>query len=137
MIIILDTNVLLASFSKKSIYRPIFDSLIDGKFQLVISNDILSEYTEIIERKTNIQTASNVAELLLGLDNLTKVEIYYEWKLIQNDPEDNKFVDAAISGGADFIVTNDQHFSILKSVDFPKVNVISVDDFLDLIQNKN
>lgn len=134
MIVVLDTNVLLVSIPPKSIYRPIFDALIDGKFHLVLSNDILSEYTEVIERKANAVVSNNIAEMLLNLDNLNKVEVHFEWKLIDKDPDDNKYVDAAIVGAADFIVSNDQHFKMLKSVDFPKVNVIGIDEFLDLIR---
>jgi putative PIN family toxin of toxin-antitoxin system len=136
MIVVLDTNVLLVSIPLKSIYRPILDALIDGKFHLVLSNDILSEYTEVIERKANATVSNNIAEMLLNLDNLNKVEVFFEWKLINKDPDDNKYVDAAIVGAADFIVSNDQHFKILKSVDFPKVNVIDIDEFLNLILKK-
>jgi predicted nucleic acid-binding protein len=75
--------------------------------------------------------------MLLNLDNLNKVEVYFEWKLIDKDPDDNKYVDAAIVGAADFLVSNDQHFRILKTIDFPKVNVISIDEFLDLINKKS
>jgi len=45
-------------------------------------------------------------------------------------------VDAAIVGGADFIVTNDVHFQKLKSIGFPKINTISIDEFLALITKK-
>jgi putative PIN family toxin of toxin-antitoxin system len=133
MIVVLDTNALLVSIPRQSKYRPIFDALINAKFDLVLSNDILSEYTEIIEQKTNIVVATNIAEMLLNLNNLHKVEIYFEWKLIDQDADDNKYVDAAIVGGADFIVTNDSHFKKLKTVDFPKVEVLSVDSFLSLL----
>jgi putative PIN family toxin of toxin-antitoxin system len=136
MIVVLDTNALLVSIPKKSIYRPILDALIDSKFDLVISNDILSEYIEVIERKANSLVANNIAEMLLSLDNLNKVEVYFEWKLIRTDPDDNKYVDAAVVGSADYIVTNDQHFNVLKSIDFPKVKTISIDEFLHLILNK-
>lgn len=136
MIVVLDANVLLVSIPHKSIYRPIIDALIDGEFRLILSNDILSEYVEVIERKANVIVANNIAEMLLNLDNLNRVEIFFEWKLIDKDLDDNKYADAAIVGSADFIVTNDQHFNILKSVDFPKVNVIGVDEFLTLIVKK-
>ncbi|MFI5159122.1 MAG: putative toxin-antitoxin system toxin component, PIN family [Sphingobacteriales bacterium] len=117
-------------------YRPILDALIDGKYNLVISNDILSEYIEIIERKANSQVANNIAEMLLNLNNLNKVDIYFEWKLISSDPDDNKYADAAIVGSTDYIVTNDQHFKILNSIDFPKVKTITIENFLSLILNK-
>lgn len=133
MIVVLDTNVLLVSIPSRSVYRPILDALIDGKFDLVLSNDILSEYAEILERKANTVVANNIAEMLLNLDNLKKVEVYFEWKLIDKDPDDNKYVDAAVVGAADFIVTNDQHFKVLKSVDFPKIKVMGIDQFLSLV----
>ena len=133
MIVVLDTNVLLVSIPSRSVYRPILDALIDGKFDLVLSNDILSEYTEILERKTNALIANNIAEMLLNLDNLKKVDVYFEWKLIDKDPDDNKYVDAAVVGAVDYIVTNDQHFKVLKSVDFPKIKVMSIDQFLSLV----
>lgn len=133
MTIVLDINALLVSLPKKSFYRPIFDALVGGKFNLVLSNDILSEYVEIIEQKTNAIVANNIAEMLLNLDTLHKVEIYFEWHLIEKDPDDNKYVDAAIVGAADYVVTNDQHFDVLRKVKFPKVEVINIDKFLNLI----
>ncbi len=88
---------------------------------------------EIVELKTNEAIANNVVELLLSLDNVTKIEVFFRWGLIENDYDDNKFVDCAISSGADYIVTNDKHFNVLKGIEFPKVRTISVDDFLDEI----
>ena len=58
MKVVLDTNILLVSIAKKSPYRIIFDSLLTNKFDLIISNDILSEYTEIIAQKANAMVAS-------------------------------------------------------------------------------
>ncbi len=49
MVVVLDINVLLVTIARKSTYRPIFDALLGGKFQLIISNEILSEYVEVIE----------------------------------------------------------------------------------------
>ncbi|MBE5321807.1 putative toxin-antitoxin system toxin component, PIN family [Pedobacter sp. MR2016-19] len=134
MKVVLDINVLLVSIPKKSKYRPIFDALISGDFRSVISNDVLSEYVEILEQKTNFLIASNVAELLLNLKNVEKVDIYFEWKLILSDLDDNKYVDAYVCSNADYIITNDHHFKILKQIEFPKVNVLTIDEFLSVIE---
>lgn len=45
----------------------------------------------------------------------------------------NKYADAAISNNADYLVTNDAHFNILKQIDFPKVNVLSAQQFLEIL----
>ncbi len=111
MKVVLDTNVLLVSIATKSRYRVIFDGLINNDFTLIISNEILSEYTEIIGRKTNMMIANNISEMLLGLQNVHKQEVYYRWGLIE---EDNKFDDCAIAGNVDYVVSNDKHFNCLK-----------------------
>jgi putative PIN family toxin of toxin-antitoxin system len=131
---VLDTNVLLISIPSKSKYRPIFDCLQQGKFELFLTNEILNEYTEIIGEKTNQKIAVNVSELLLTLPNVHKIDPSYNWNLIFKDPDDNKFVDCAIFISADYIVTNDKHFNVLKDVEFPQVKTISSDDFLKKIK---
>lgn len=44
--------------------------------------------------------------------------------------DDNKFVDCAVSGNADFLVTDDKHFNLVKKINFPLVNIIRTEDFL-------
>jgi putative PIN family toxin of toxin-antitoxin system len=128
--VVLDTNVLLISIPKTSKYRLIFDGLIKGKYTLALSESILQEYVEIIGQKTTGQIAQNLSELLLSLDNVEKTSIYFRWNLIEKDPDDNKFVDCAVSAGVKYIVTNDKHFKHLKNIDFPPIEVVSADDFL-------
>ena len=135
MRIVLDTNVLLISLPKVSRYKPIFESLINHKIELLISNEIILEYLEIIGNKTTEAIALNVTELLITLRNVIRVEPHFRWNLIRNDADDNKFVDCAISGAADFIVTNDSHFNELKEIDFPKVLTLTADEFLELVMN--
>lgn len=130
--IILDTNVLLVSISSRSKYHWVFQKLLKGDYDLYISNEILLEYEEIISEKFNPLVARDVSRALLVLPNVFQVNIYYEWKLIDTDPDDNKFVDCAVSANADYLVTNDKHFAILEKIDFPKIEVINVSEFKKL-----
>lgn len=54
--------------------------------------------------------------------------------MINVDADDNKFTDAYISASADFLVTHDSHLNVLKEKRFPKVNIITVDDFLLILK---
>jgi putative PIN family toxin of toxin-antitoxin system len=135
MVVLLDTNVFLVSLSPFSKYAPIFDALIDGKFIMVITNEILSEYEEIIQKRYDKETVNDIFNLLSHLDNVQKQDIYFNWQLIEADKDDNKFVDCAISVGADYLVTDDKHFKILKSIPFPFVNVLNADGFLKILMN--
>lgn len=133
MKVVLDTNILLVSIAKKSQYRVIFDSLLSNKFDLIISNDILSEYTEIIAQKTNGMVANNISEMLLALSNVQKQDVFYKWNLIEADKDDNKFVDCAIAGNADYLVSNDKHFNCLKNIEFPKLSLLNINEFMALL----
>ncbi len=79
IIVLLDTNVFLVSLSPFSKYAPIFDALIDGKFVLAISNEIITEYEEIIQSRYDKKTVQDVLNLLIHLDNLQKQDIYFNW----------------------------------------------------------
>ena len=134
MKIVLDTNILLMSLPKLSPYRPIFNNLISGKYELYITESIFQEYKEIIGQKTTEEIAENLSELFKQLKNIQVIKVYYHWNLIENDPDDNKFVDCAITANAKFLVSNDRHFKSLKRIDFPKVNLINADTFLEEIK---
>lgn len=134
MRIVLDTNCLLVSIPSKSPYRSVFDELLKNKYTLLITNEILSEYREIIAEKANEKVAENIAELLMALKNVERTEVFFRWNLIEQDKDDNKFTDCAVSGNADFIVTNDKHFQILKKIKFPKLVVLSLAQFVEILK---
>lgn len=128
--VVLDTNVLLVSLPRKSQFRPIFDRLLHGEFDLAISNDIQTEYEEIIAQRYDAQTVKELFDLFSLLPNVVEVTPYFKWNLIKNDPDDNKFVDAAVAVGADLLVSNDKHFKILKQIAFPHLTVCRAETFM-------
>ena len=77
--------------------------------------------------------AENIVKGIRDARNAPYIHKYFYWNLISVDSDDNKFVDCAVAGSADFIVTDDRHFKVLKSIPFPKVKVISADDFVELL----
>jgi uncharacterized protein len=134
MRVVLDTNVVLVSIPRQSKYRRIFDQILDGSIHLVVSTDILTEYLEILSSKNNSVVAKNVTELLVNLPTTIKVNSFFNWNLISQDQSDNKFVDAALAGQAEFIVTNDNHFAVLQKIEFPKIRTLSIDGFMELLK---
>jgi predicted nucleic acid-binding protein len=69
MKVVIDTNVLIASFGKTSPYRKIFDSFLNYTYTLLLSNDVLLEYLEVLQQKTNAFVAENIIMSLLSADN--------------------------------------------------------------------
>jgi uncharacterized protein len=128
--IVLDTNILIAIIGRKSPFRWIFDQIIAGQLILCVSNEILLEYQEILARKTNQEVADNLINFLAIHPFVAKTEIFYQFHLISEDEDDNKFVDCAIAANAVCLVSNDKHFKVLKDINFPKVNLLTLPEFV-------
>ena len=134
MKIILDTNCLVVSLPQNSPYRCLWDAFRHGKYKLCYSTDILHEYEEVLLRYHLPETVLLTMEMLLKLPNVIPVIPYYKWNLITADPDDNKFADCALNSGVNFIVSNDKHFNVLKNIPFPKVNVLDIDSFKEVVK---
>jgi putative PIN family toxin of toxin-antitoxin system len=71
-------------------------------------------------------------EVMNNLNNIYLIDTYFKFNLLL-DEDDNKFVDCAIASNADFILTEDKDFNVLKQIKFPKVNVLSISQFKSLL----
>jgi len=137
MKVVIDTNALLVTISRSSKHRPIFKALFQAKFEIAVTDEILLEYEEIIGKQSSPEVAKNVVDALVNLPNVIFTKTYFKWDLIESDPDDNKFVDCAVAARVKYVVTNDKHFRILKTINFPNVDIISIDDFLEEVQQLN
>lgn len=136
MKVVLDTNVLFSALSSSTDYYSIWQALQSGQYELCVSTDILNEYEEKLQERFRPGVAENTLGFIMRSPDVILVSNYYFWNFITADPDDNKFVDCAISANANFIVTNDKHFRILKDIPFPSVPVISAEDFVEILTGK-
>lgn len=128
--LVVDTNALLQAIANKNQYHALWTSLFDGRNRLCISNEILEEYEEVLELRISSAFAKRIIEKILYNENTLLIDPYFHFNLITADPDDNKFVDCAVCAEAKFIVTEDKHFQILKTIDFPKVEIINLDEII-------
>jgi len=129
MKVVIDTNIILNAIYPGSKNYWIRKALEFQQLELCITTDILDEYAEIIERFFDKETANLFLSALEILPNITHIQKYFFWKLIPEDPDDEKLLDCAIASGAAYLVTNDRHFNKIKDLPFPKVNVVNEDEF--------
>lgn len=135
--VVIDTNCLIHCISRKSQYHEIWLAMLDGRIQLCVTNEIIDEYEEIIGRKTNARFASLAMDVILNNPYTRFVTPYYNFHVITNDPDDDKFVDCSVAAGAYFLVSQDNHYDVLKQISFPPVNLIGIDDFLAIIHKNS
>lgn len=130
---VLDTNCLLISLSRRGAYYTVWKEFFSEKYILCYTNEILSEYEEILSQKMGGDIAGNVIKAIISRKNTVRLDVHFRFNLIQADPDDNKFVDCAIAANASFIVSQDHHFDVLHAIDFPKVELIGIDEFVSLL----
>ena len=135
MKIVLDTNCLVNVIMPGSYNNDIWQAFRAGKYMLCVSNEILFEYHEILARRYNNIIANTVLKELIETPNVIRISPAFRLNMITTDPDDNKFVDCAITAGATYIVSNDRHFSELQQYDFPKVDVRTLTEFLSVVRN--
>ena len=131
--LVLDTNSLIQCVSRRSHYHDLWLSFLDGRNILCVSNEILEEYAEILEQKASPKFSELVLDVITNNPFTLFVTPYYHFKLIVADLDDDKFVDCAVAGNAKYIVTEDSHYNVLRSLDFPKVDIIKLDDMMNIL----
>jgi putative PIN family toxin of toxin-antitoxin system len=134
MKVVIDTNILLVSIPHHSKYRPVLDAFAKRKYTLVVTTDVYFEYLEVLEKRSAKGVIEYVEKALNISRNVVKPEVFYNWNLITTDPDDNKFIDAYVAAGADYLVTNDTHFNEAKHTPFPLINIISAHEFLEVLK---
>mgnify|MGYP002521743925 FL=1 len=132
--IVLDTNCLLASISRRSTAYPVWKGFQEGRYTLCVTIEILAEYEEMIAHMASAEVATIVIRMIMDSRHVEFIDTYYHWNLITADPDDNKFVDCAFATGATYIVSDDSHFSVLRDITFPQLLVLRLKEFLETLQ---
>ncbi|MEO7215458.1 putative toxin-antitoxin system toxin component, PIN family [Mucilaginibacter sp.] len=136
MIVVIDTNCLLASIPPQSAHYWLYTAFKKGMFEWLISNEVMAEYDEQLTNRYSEATSNLVLSILSVASNVIFQEPYFKWNLVEMDADDNKFVDLTIAGNADYLVTNDKHFNPLKTIDFPKFNIVTLNEFKTIVLGK-
>lgn len=132
MKVVIDTNIFISALSRFSKDHWVVEAMVDEKFDLIVSNDIFLEYEEKLLERYNPSTVYFFLKILEKSPNVHFTNVFYQWRLL-NDPDDNKFADAAFASGAEHIISEDKGFRRLRELDFPKISVLTLEGFHDLL----
>ncbi len=131
--VVLDTNIFV-SMALGGLVGKINDEWRAGKFILVVSEDIVSEYLEVLQRpKLHLKSrtiAAIVSRVYRKAEFVTPEEKIF---VILADTTDNKFVEAAVTGKTDYIVSGDKHLLDLK--EYKSIPIITAREFIDILQS--
>ena len=136
MRVVLDTNVLIMSISKNSPFHTVWTDFLSGQYTICYTTEILLEYEEVLARKVSVSFANAILTAIVGAKNTIEIEDYYKMQLITADPDDNKFVDCAFAANARYIVSEDRHYDVLRDIDYPRIEVIDIDNFVAMLKRQ-
>lgn len=125
--VVIDTNIYI-SFLKRGYYRKILDLWLDEGFDLLTSSEILEELFEVLSRSKFNFSPDEITELGgLLFERAIIVEPKEKLKVCR-DPDDDKFLECAVEGKADYLVTGDPD---LKNIgEYKKIKVVAGSLFL-------
>jgi putative PIN family toxin of toxin-antitoxin system len=133
MLVVVDTNVMLSAFARQSPIARLFRALGNGEVRLAVTSAIILEYEEIAGERGGAAFAAKVMHWLSlvssAWSSIDLVHPSFQFRVVSSDPDDNKFVDCAITAEADFLITNDSDFSPLSNAGY-KPQPITAEDFI-------
>jgi|SRR3989344_3223854 len=137
MKVVLDTNVWLSGIFWEGEASRIIEKVENKIFQILISKNILSEITNVLNRESKFQ--EYMSNLKLNIEDLirtilsisTLIETITKLDIIKADPKDNIILEVALDGKAEYIVSYDNH--LLNMIEFREIKIISPKEFLKIL----
>ena len=136
---VLDANVVISAFLRPQGPPGMILRRFLGKdsFDLVASAEIIDEIRETMHRpKIRARIGATPEEIDVLVEALARLSLMVAPKespriLVEDDPDDGKYVSAALEAGADFLVTGDRH--LLDLGDSTGIRIITPRAFLEII----
>ena len=108
------------------------DAWKEGRFTLVVSEDIISEYLDVLSRPKLHLTADLVSTILAHVQRKAETVTPTESiDAVAVDPSDNKFLETAAAAKVDCIVSGDNHLLNLRS--FRGIPILTARDFIERV----
>ncbi|MBI2675361.1 MAG: putative toxin-antitoxin system toxin component, PIN family [Candidatus Aenigmarchaeota archaeon] len=124
---VLDTNIIISSiFWKGKPYEVVRRGIL-GEFKIVISPEILDEVAEKLRNKFQLpeEAIQELMDILLTYSHVVQPSSKFD---VVRDKSDNKIIECAFDGQANYIVTGDPDLLALK--EFRWIKIVTAKEFL-------
>ena len=129
---VLDTNVLISGVIATGVPHKLLVKGFNHEFQIVVSVETLTEFRETLlkyperfemdegEVQEEVETIRYFAEFVAPQEEIAAVE---------DDPDDDKFLEVAVAGDVDYLVSGDGHLLSLGS--FRGIDIVTPRTFYE------
>lgn len=140
MRVVVDTNTLISGLiSRGGPPARVLRRWAEGAITVVVTSDLVAEYHEVLSRPAFAALGTEDERLallggLLSLGNVEPVTATERVDAVRRDPDDNRVLECALSGGASVIITGEEDLLALGS--FRGTAIVSPKEFLDRFESK-
>jgi putative PIN family toxin of toxin-antitoxin system len=127
--VVIDTNVMVSAFGWHGKPEEVVMLATRGKITNFISIEILAELRRVVSYpkfKFSEALQAEIIETIFGASFV--VSISETLNIIDDDPEDNKILECAVSADVDFIISGDKH--LLKFKNFRDIEILTPEEFI-------
>jgi uncharacterized protein len=128
MRVVADTNVLISAFLFGGLPKAFLELGFNGAFVLITSNPLLDELDKKLRGKFSVPEIKSLAFLFQLKSNARVVHPSVVLSAVPGDPDDNRVLECAVAGEADFIVSGDKH--LLRLGSHAGIVIVTVRQFL-------
>lgn len=130
--VVLDTNIIISALIFGGIPRQVTDLIVDKAFRPVSSEELMTELRRVIsERFPRARHDLEIYEKLIHKYAIV-VPLGNQTVVVSRDPDDDKFIETAIVGNCQYIVSGDKDLLDIKT--FNNINIVSAIEFLRIIR---
>ena len=127
--VVLDTNVTISAFFWEGNPRKIYDLARKGNLIMLLSDDMEKEFIRVLGYEKFGLSPQEVMPFLRNLRTHARhVETKSKISMVMDDPTDNIFLECALDGGADFIISGDRHLLAIKV--YKDIEIVGAKEFL-------
>ena len=133
--VVIDTNVYISAIFWGGKPREVVDLGRNARILIFTSLEIQEEIERKLKTKFGIDE-KEVAQILLDYSMFTlPIKPLHRAKVVDVDPDDNKFIECAVTSKAGYIVSGDKHLLNLKN--YQGIQIIKAATFLDIFTISN
>ena len=132
MKIVIDSNIFVSSFFWGGHPREVFERVINGLDELFITDEIKKEIFSVMSSSKFAVKISDIEDYIKIIEKYSiNIELKDIPESISRDKDDDKILQCALDGNADFIVTGDNDLLVLK--EFRTIKITKPKNYLELV----
>ena len=130
MRVVLDTNILISALGWNGNERTVLLETLSSDIDLLLSEDIINEFLHVLSYDKFTHISIEKISLFIEIIMETSIIIDTNTKIfaIKNDQEDNRILECAVDGNAEYIISGDKH--LLNLGEYEGIRILNASDFL-------